>query len=129
MCDCALRIGTQWIAHCTTVFTAASRRSRREAARPGVVGGKLVGASATQDIAAFGLDLLGEDARAPGEVGSDAWIMHAMFAFGAMHRVEGGTDEILRNIIAERVLGLPPEHRADAGPFRDIPTAPAGSVA
>ena len=91
--------------------------------------GKLVGASATQDIAAFGLDLLGEGARAPGEVGSDAWIMHAMFAFGAVHRVEGGTDEILRNIIAERVLGLPAEHRADIGPFRDIPSAPRGSSA
>ena len=130
MSDCALQIGTRWIARCTTAFIAASRRSRREA-RPGpeLSVGKLVGASATQDIAAFGLDLLGEVGRAPGDVGSDAWIMHAMFAFGAMHRVEGGTDEILRNIIAERVLGLPAEHRADTGPFRDIPTAPAGSVA
>jgi alkylation response protein AidB-like acyl-CoA dehydrogenase len=86
--------------------------------------GKLVGATATQDIAAFGLDLLGERARTAGDVGSDPWTMHTMFAFGAVHRVEGGTDEILRNIIAERVLGLPPEHRADVGPFRDIPTAP-----
>lgn len=86
--------------------------------------GKLVGASATQDIAAFGLDLLCESGRVAGAVGSDSWTMHTMFAFGAVHRVEGGTDEILRNIIAERVLGLPPEHRADIGPFKDIPTAP-----
>ena len=86
--------------------------------------GKLVGATATQDIAAFGLDLLGERARTAGDIGSDPWTMQTMFAFGAVHRVEGGTDEILRNIIAERVLGLPPEHRADVGPFRDIPTAP-----
>ena len=48
------------------------------------------------------------------------WPSSSLGAPGA--RLAGGTDEILRNIIAERILRLPPETRVDKDvAFKDIP--------
>ncbi len=55
-----------------------------------------------------------------GEWGTFCWSAHVLGAPG--YRIAGGSDEIQRNIIAERILGLPGEPRTDRGrPWRDIP--------
>jgi alkylation response protein AidB-like acyl-CoA dehydrogenase len=59
--------------------------------------------------------LSGEDAPAGG-----AWQLS--FLGAPAIRIAGGSDEIQRNVIGERVLGLPAEPRVDKMlPFRDLP--------
>ena len=55
-----------------------------------------------------------------GEWGTYAWGEHVLGAPG--YRIAGGSDEVQRNIIAERVLGLPGEPRNDKSvAWKDIP--------
>ena len=55
-----------------------------------------------------------------GAWGTFEWGEHVLGAPG--YRIAGGSDEIQRNIIGERVLGLPPEPRVDKDrPWRDVP--------
>lgn len=55
-----------------------------------------------------------------GEWGTYAWSAHVLGAPG--FRLAGGSDEVQRNIIGERVLGLPGEPRVDRDiPFQEVP--------
>jgi len=65
-------------------------------------------------------DILGPKLLADtGEWGTYEWTAHLLGAPG--YRIAGGSDEIQRNIVGERVLGLPREPRADSGPWSSIP--------
>ncbi len=86
--------------------------------------GKAVGAPLGQQMASFALDLQGPFAAVSDEAhGVDDGLWQDLYLGIPGMRIAGGTDEILKNIIAERVLGLPPEVRVDKDKaFREIPT-------
>jgi len=85
--------------------------------------GKLVAGSMVQDVAMYALDLQGAAGMLSGPEAELAGRFQAMLLRAPGTRVEGGTDEIMRNIIAERVLGLPGDIRVDKDvPFNKIPT-------
>jgi alkylation response protein AidB-like acyl-CoA dehydrogenase len=103
---------------------AISALSKGERPGPENSIGKLVAGSMVQEVAMYALDLQGaagvlsdpDNAEVAGK-------FQAMLLRAPGTRVEGGTDEIMRNIIAERVLGLPGDIRVDKDvPFNKIPT-------
>jgi len=86
--------------------------------------GKLVGAPKMQAMASFLMDLLGASGAITDEaLAAKAGIIQRAYMGAPGMRIAGGTDEIMANIIAERVLGLPQEPRLDKGiPFNEVPT-------
>ena len=69
-------------------------------------------------------DVLGPDALADGS----EWALMTSYLPGL--KSAGGTEEILRNTVGERVLGLPPEPRLDKGiPFSELRAKERAAVA
>jgi alkylation response protein AidB-like acyl-CoA dehydrogenase len=109
----------------TTLQAATVERVARATAageRQGPAGSlsKLLASDNMVRIGSVASELLGARLGADtGEWGTFAWTDHVLGAPG--YRLAGGSDEIQRNIIAERVLGLPAEQRMDKIPFSQLP--------
>ncbi len=91
---------------------------------PGAEGSlnKLVAVRSRQKLSEMALDLQGnlglhyDDHASPKQDWASSWIN------APTGRIAGGADEMLLNTIAERILGLPQDHRPDKGvPFNQIP--------
>ncbi len=107
-----------------TSMRAISALSRGERPGPENSIGKLVAGSMLQDIAMYAMDMQGASGMLTDpDTAEAAGQFQAMLMSSPSTRIAGGTDEILRNIIAERVLGLPGDIRVDKDvPFNKIPT-------
>ncbi len=105
-------------------FIGQRTRAALKAGRaPGPEGsiGKLAGALLARRSSDLGMALAGPAGQAwlPGDDRSGRWAQAVLSAPAS--RIAGGTDEVQRNIIGERVLGLPKEPQVDRDqPFREL---------
>ena len=87
---------------------------------------KIVSANKLQGIGSFGMDLMDMGGILVEDQPMEGMFQGAWLSAPGL-RIAGGTDEILRNIIAERVLGMPGDIRVDKDvPFTDVPQGGKG---
>ena len=123
-----------------TAFPAAATPAKLTAssgeAPPGSVGppsiAKLAFSELNKGLYEFCINLMGADAlvdfdytfRRPEDLDVSGTANGLRYAFLRVraNSIEGGTSEIMRNILGEQVLGLPGEPRVDKGlPWKDVP--------
>jgi alkylation response protein AidB-like acyl-CoA dehydrogenase len=116
-------------------LTSQRARAAAKAGNPGPEGsvGKLAQAELYKKVWECGLEVLGSEAlvyepgyelRRPEMEERRDHLLYAKYQFlrSRANSIEGGTSEIMRNILGERVLGLPGEPRVDKDiPWKDVP--------
>jgi len=115
-------------------LTAQRARAAQRAGNPGPEGSvsKLAQAEIHKRLWETALDVLGADGlsfeagyelrQAAGGTGTAVGLAKYQFLRSRANSIEGGTSEIMRNILGERVLGLPGEPRADKNvPWKEVP--------
>ena len=106
-------------------WTAQRAREARKLGRPpGPEGSlaKLCSSHLARAASRVHTMISGADAMLTGSDGAENGVIAEIFVSVPGQSIAGGTDEIQRNIIGERQLGLPKDPSVDAGkPFRDVP--------
>ncbi len=127
------RLMSHWIEAEALRLTAVRAGEARLAGTPGPEGStmKLHWADLNQRTTSFAMDLLGAEGMTypdgyeftrPDETSNRTESVHRAFLRTRANSIEGGTSEIMKNILGERILGLPGEPRVDKNiPWRDVP--------
>jgi alkylation response protein AidB-like acyl-CoA dehydrogenase len=105
-------------------ITARAMMMMKAGMEPGPEGSlnKLVSVRSRQKLSELAIDLQGPSAMAFDEHASVKVNWQTSWINAPTGRIAGGADEMLLNTIAERILGLPQDHRPDKGvPFNEIP--------